>query len=112
MKTERVTLLTTPEFKAFLAEEARREKVSVAELVRSRCERRPSDDEAVLAALSEQLQAAVAQARRALHDGLAEAQQVLAALATRPGAAAKPGAAAASKKAPARKASRRAAASA
>lgn len=109
MKTERVTLLTTPEFKAFLAEEARRENVSVAELVRSRCERRLSDDEAVLAALSEQLLAAVARARRALHDGLAEAQQVLAALPPRPGAAVKPEAAATSK-APARKASRRAAA--
>ena len=105
MKTERVTLLTTPEFKAFLAEEARREKVSVAELVRSRCERRPSDDEAVLAALSEQLQAAVAQARRALHEGLAEAQQVLAALPARRGAGA-------ATKAPARKASRRAGAAA
>jgi GAF domain-containing protein len=84
VKTERVTLLTTPEFKAFLAEEARREQVSVAELVRSRCERRPSDDEAVLAALSEQLQVAVAQARRSLQDGLIEAQQVLAALPARP----------------------------
>lgn len=109
MKTERVTLLTTPEFKAFLAEEARREKVSVAELVRSRCERRPSDDEAVLAALSEQLQAAVAQARRALHEGLAEAQQVLATLPARRGAGATPEAAT---KAPARKASRRAGAAA
>lgn len=111
MKTERVTLLTTPEFKAFLAEEARREKVSVAELVRSRCERRPSDDEAVLAALSEQLQTAVAQARRALHEGLAEAQQVLAALPSRPGTTAQPAAAATSKAQP-RKASRRAGAAA
>jgi len=87
VKTERVTLLTTPEFKAFLAAEARRENVSVAELVRSRCERRPSDDEAVLAALSQQLRAAVAQASRALQEGLAEAQQVLAALPARPGSA-------------------------
>ena len=109
MKTERVTLLTTPEFKAFLAEEARREQVSVAELVRSRCERRPSDDEAVLAALSEQLQTAVAQARRALHDGLAEAQQVLSAL--RAGTA-PPAESAPAPKARARKVARRAAAAA
>lgn len=108
MKTERVTLLTTPEFKAFLAEEARREQVSVAELVRSRCERRPSDDEAVLAALSEQLQAAVAQARRSLHDGLAEAQQVLSAL----HAGTAPVEAAPAPKARARKAPRRAGAAA
>jgi hypothetical protein len=36
MKTERVTLLTSPDFKAFLSAEARREGVSVAELVRTR----------------------------------------------------------------------------
>jgi len=35
MKTERVTLLTSPEFKAFLRAEARREGVSVARLVRA-----------------------------------------------------------------------------
>ena len=35
MKTERVTLLTSPDFKAFLNAEARLEGVSVAELVRS-----------------------------------------------------------------------------
>ncbi len=110
MKTERVTLLTTPEFKAFLAEEARRENVSVAELVRSRCERRAGDDEAVLAALSEQLQAAVAQARRALREGLAEAQQVLATLPSRHVEAGSAGqrAAASPSKAAARKAARRA----
>ena len=38
MKTERVTLLTSPEFKSFLTKEARSEGISVAELVRSRCE--------------------------------------------------------------------------
>ncbi len=80
MKTERVTLLTSPEFKAFLASEARREKVSVAELVRSRCEGRPSEDEAVLIALTAELRAAVSQAKRSLREGLAEAEAVLAGL--------------------------------
>lgn len=80
MKTERVTLLTSPEFKAFLAAEARREKVSVAELVRSRCEGRPSEDEAVLIALTAELRAAVSQAKQALREGLAEADAVLASL--------------------------------
>jgi hypothetical protein len=85
MKTERVTLLTSPEFKAFLATEARREKVSVAELVRSRCEGRPSADEAMLVALTAELRAAVAQAKRSLREGLAEADAVLAELRGRRG---------------------------
>jgi len=73
MKTERVTLLTSPEFKAFLSAEAKREKTSVAELVRSRCERRPSEDEAVLVALTAELRSAASQARKSLRDGLADA---------------------------------------
>lgn len=78
MKTERVTLLTSPDFKAFLSAEARREGVSVAELVRSRCERRPSEDEAALAGLTRELNRAVADAQAALKQGLDEAQAVIA----------------------------------
>lgn len=80
MKTERVTLLTSPEFKAFLSAEAKRERVSVAELVRARCEQRPSEDEAVLLALTAELRSAVSQAKKALQEGLAEANAVLAEL--------------------------------
>lgn len=80
MKTERVTLLTTPEFKAFLGAEAKREKVSVAELVRSRCERRPSEDDAVLLDLAAELRAAVSRAEESLREGLAEADAVVAEL--------------------------------
>jgi hypothetical protein len=80
MKTERVTLLTSPEFKAFLSAEAKREKVSVAEWVRSRCERRPSEDEAVLVALTSELRTAVGQAKKSLREGLAEADAMLAEL--------------------------------
>jgi hypothetical protein len=80
MKTERVTLLTSPDFKAFLNAEARLEGVSVAELVRSRCERRPSDEEAVLAGLTKELNRAVGEAKAVLKDGLDEAQAVLAEL--------------------------------
>jgi hypothetical protein len=83
MKTERVTLLTSPEFKAFLSAEAKREEVSVAELVRSRCERRPSQDEAVLVALTAELRAAVGRAKKSLREGLAEADAVLAELRTK-----------------------------
>lgn len=86
MKTERVTLLTSPDFKAFLGAEALREGVSVAELVRSRCERRPSEEEVVLAALTSELNKAVREAKSALKGGLDEAQAVLAELRARRGA--------------------------
>jgi hypothetical protein len=87
MKTERVTLLTSPDFKAFLGAEAQREGVSVAELVRSRCERRPSEEEALLAGLTRELNKAVAEAKKSLKSGLDEAQAVLAELRGQPLAA-------------------------
>jgi hypothetical protein len=99
MKTERVTLLTSPDFKAFLGAEAAREGVSVAELVRSRCERKPDADEAMLAALAGELRKAVREAQVSLRDGLAEADAVLTELRARRHAAAE----AAVPKAPARK---------
>jgi hypothetical protein len=77
MKSERVTLLTTPEFKAFLSAEAKRERVSVAELVRVRCEQRPSDDEAVLRSLTAELRTAMTQAKRSLRSGLDEVHAAL-----------------------------------
>ncbi len=78
MKTERVTLLTSPAFKHFLVEEAKREGVSVGELVRSRCERRAAtEEEAALEALAIELRAAIDQARRSLRSGVDEAQAVL-----------------------------------
>ena len=77
MKTERVTLLTSPDFKAFLSAEAAREGVSVAELVRTRCERRPTDEEAILEGLTSELNKAVIEAKKALKSGLDEAQSVL-----------------------------------
>lgn len=87
MKTERVTLLTTPDFKAFLSSEATHEGVSVAELVRTRCERRPTDEESMLAELTKELRGAVEQAKASLRSGLDEAEAVLAELRSkRPGA--------------------------
>lgn len=83
MKTERVTLLTSPEFKAFLGDEAAREGVSVAELVRSRCERKPDADEAMLASLATELRNAVREAKASLKIGLAEAESVMAELRAR-----------------------------
>ncbi len=83
MRTERVTLLTSPEFKAFLGDEAAREGVSVAELVRSRCERKPDADEAMLASLATELRNAVREAKASLKSGLAEAESVMAELRAR-----------------------------
>ena len=80
MKTERVTLLTTPEFKAFLGVEAAREGISVAELVRSRCGQRPGADEALLASLAGELRKCVREAQASLRGGLAEANATLAEL--------------------------------
>jgi len=77
MKSERVTLLTSPEFKAFLVAEAKREGVSVAELVRTRCERRASPQEALLVALTFELRKAVLEAQQSLREGLAQAWSVL-----------------------------------
>ncbi|PIQ36999.1 MAG: hypothetical protein COW59_09545 [Lysobacterales bacterium CG17_big_fil_post_rev_8_21_14_2_50_64_11] len=82
MKAERLQLLTTPAFKAFLGKEAKREGVNVAELVRSRCERRPSDDEARLAKLTVELRKKISDARSSLRGGLKEAHDVLAAFAS------------------------------
>jgi hypothetical protein len=80
MKTARLTLLTTPDFKASLERQAAREGVSVAELVRSRCEQRPSDEDGALVALTAELRKAVREARAALREGLAEASETLSAL--------------------------------
>lgn len=78
MKTERVTLLTSPEFKSFLTKEARREGVSVAELVRSRCEGRQGADQAMLVTLTAELRGTVRQAKATLKRGLDEANAVMA----------------------------------
>ncbi len=77
MKTERITLLGTPEFKAYLAVEAGKEGVSVSELVRRRCERIPTEDEKALATLAEALTHAVAEARQSVTAGLEAANRVL-----------------------------------
>lgn len=77
MRTERITFLSTPQFKALLVEQAKREDVSVAELVRSRFEQQPTDDEAALTSLASEVRKAVAEAKASLQGGLAEAREVL-----------------------------------
>jgi len=78
MKTERLTLLTTPEFKAFLGNEARREGLSVAELVRRRCEARETDEEEILRALTAELNQRVEEVQIALRRSVEIAQATLA----------------------------------
>ncbi len=84
IKTERVTLLVTPDFKAFLTAEATKVGVSVGELVRSRCEQRPDENEfeLLLASLTGELRKSVRAAQASLKDGLAEVNAVLSELRT------------------------------
>ena len=78
-KTERITILGTPDFKNFLKREAKREGVSLSQLVRKRCEKKPttSEDEELLAVLLKEVGTATAKAKVSLEKGLADAQQAL-----------------------------------
>jgi len=79
-KTERITILGTPDFKAFLIREAKKEGISLSQLVRQRCEKKPaiSEDEELLAALLKEVAEATARAKDSLEKGLADAEQALA----------------------------------
>ncbi|MFZ0134986.1 MAG: hypothetical protein WAK95_20795 [Desulfobacterales bacterium] len=79
VKTKRITILGTPEFKDFLAREAKQEGLSLSELVRRRCERKPQNpDEELLAALVKEISAATVRAKLSLEKGLADAERVMA----------------------------------
>ena len=81
MKSERITFLATPEFKANLTQLAVRENTSVGEVIRGRFERaqnRPdASEESELRALVADLRVATAQAQISLSEGLVEAEQTL-----------------------------------
>ncbi len=81
-KSKRITLLGTPEFKAFLSKEAKKEGISVSDLVRQRCSGKPKSQgqNEVLAAMVKELQAAVAKANASMGEGLKNAESVLAEL--------------------------------
>ena len=78
MKTQRITFLASEEFKAFLSAEAERTGISVAELVRQRCEGGATEDEQLLAQLAEALRASVSEAQQSLREGLAVADRTIA----------------------------------
>ncbi len=81
VKTERITILGTPQFKAFLQKEARKEGISVSQLVRQRCEMKAGgEDEELLSALISEVSEATQRARNSLEQGLAEAEATLASL--------------------------------
>ncbi|MGA9980641.1 MAG: hypothetical protein WBQ08_18615 [Candidatus Sulfotelmatobacter sp.] len=87
MKTARLQVLTTPSFRDRLRKEAKKAGVSVAELVRTRCERASSDgvsangesreEEKVVAELAAQLRKEVRKAHSSLRSSLAEANAML-----------------------------------
>jgi hypothetical protein len=72
--------LGSPDFKAFLIREAKKEGVSLSQLVRQRCERKPlnREDEELLAALVKEVGEATARAKASLEKGLADAERALA----------------------------------
>lgn len=78
-KTERITILGTPEFKAFLTDQANAENVSVSEFVRRRCVQPIALDEdtQTLAELVSALHVAVDAARDAMDESLNFAKDVL-----------------------------------
>ncbi len=79
VQSERITILGTPAFKKFLMSEAEKEGVSMSELVRQRCLMQDtSGDEELLAALVAEVSEATARAKKALEQGLADAESALA----------------------------------
>ena len=70
MKTERITVLVSKEFKGFLHREAEAEGVNVSELIRRRCEGQPTLEEEMLRELARQLREATVAANRSLDTGL------------------------------------------
>jgi len=79
VKTERVTILTSPDFKKFLNAEAVKQGVSVSELIRVRCTSTPNDkeDEALLAVMVQNVNKSTLLADKALSRGLKELDSAL-----------------------------------
>ena len=79
VQSERITILGTPDFKRFLTKESKKEGISMSEFVRQRCTQKPANnDEALLAALIGEVNAATQKAFKSLDKGLNDAERVLA----------------------------------
>lgn len=80
-QTARTTILTTPDFKAWLSQEAEKEGISVSELVRQRCQPKEADkEELILSALLGELQKSTQKAYDSLDRGLSNLNNALAEL--------------------------------
>jgi len=78
-KTERITILGTPDFKQFLMKEAKKEGISLSSLVRRRCTQPAvNEDEELMVELLTELKAATKRAEQSLDRGIEGMQQVLA----------------------------------
>ncbi|MCF6262812.1 MAG: hypothetical protein L3J24_04405 [Xanthomonadales bacterium] len=79
-KTERVTILTTPDFKSYLGEQAIKMGVSVSELIRMKCieDATPSNDEMLLKELIAQSKRSIKKANLSLDKGLNDVSETLA----------------------------------
>jgi hypothetical protein len=81
VKTERITILSTPDFKAYLSREAKKEGVSVSQLVRQRCENASlSQDEELLLQLVAEVRSSTKKATKSLDRGIVDAERILAEL--------------------------------
>ncbi len=78
-KTERITILGTPDFKNFLTAEAKKEGISLSMLVRRRCEQQTAnEEEQLLMDLLAELRTATKRAEESLDNGIESMQQTLA----------------------------------
>ncbi|WAC08356.1 MAG: hypothetical protein OS130_03945 [Thermodesulfobacteriota bacterium] len=80
VQTARITFLGTPEFKGWLKNEAKKEGVSIAELIRHRCLNEPNEDELLLLAMADEVKKATHRAKASLNKGLKDANEALAAI--------------------------------
>lgn len=77
-QTARTTILSTPDFKIWLTNEAKQEGISLSELVRTRCANKPNEEERVLSALIQEVSLATKKAKNSLNRSLKEANKTLA----------------------------------
>lgn len=76
-QTERITILSTPDFKGWVTREAKQEGVSVGELIRQRCQAKPNEEEILLATLVAEVKQATQKAEKSLAKGLNDAGKIL-----------------------------------
>ncbi len=80
VKTERITILGTPDFKNFLKREAKKEGVSLSQLIRQRCEKKAqaSGEQELLKALLKEVCLSTTKAEKSLEQGLGDVEQAIA----------------------------------